>query len=216
MGLLESYEETQVVERLDIPYQDYISWQATQIELRKNGEVPDTVSVMTFANSVYTAPDNGTPVRVDLEEVILKAKRGGEETWHGPGQIIVAPVVRLSEDFNIRAFTDLLEDPIRKVLREYGVDADPRDQSDFPGVQVEERKIAQLGLHLDDRVTSYGIAFNVTCDLSKFDAIDLCGIENCAVTNLESEAKKPVVLSEVFSLVSSRVKQAFLKEDWLA
>ena len=213
MTLLESSKQTLVVEQRDIPYEDYIAWQTNRVEQRKRDEVPDTVSVVTFSDSVYTAPDGGVPRNIDLDEVILTARRGGGETWHGPGQIIVSPVARLSPDFLVRDLTDILEAPIRKVLGLYGVSPDPHTEGDFPGIQVEGRKIAQVGLFLDERVTSYGIAFNVTCDLTKFSAIDLCGIENCAVTNLSKESDRDVALTEVFDLLRSEVSDAFLYED---
>lgn len=216
MGIKDSSQRTQVIERVDVPYQDYIAWQTEQIEKRKRNEVSDVVSVMTFSNSVYTRSDNENPKPIDLEEVILTAKRGGSDTWHGPGQIIVAPVIRLRDGFRVKDLTDFLEKPIRRVIEEYGVTPDAHADDDFPGVQVEGRKIAQLGLNLDDRVTSYGIAFNVTCDLSKFEAIDLCGIENCSVTNLSEEVDRAVDLLEVFGLLRSEVEKAFLYEDLVA
>lgn len=216
MGIKDSSQRTQIIERVDVPYQDYIEWQTEQIEKRKRNEVPDVVSIMTFSNSVYTRADNEDPKPINLEEVILTAKRGGSDTWHGPGQIIVAPVIRLRDGFRVKDLTDFLEKPIRRVIEEYGVTPDAHTDDDFPGVQIEGRKIAQLGLNLDDRVTSYGIAFNVTCDLSKFEAIDLCGIENCAVTNLDDEVSYPIDLQEVFDLVVLRVKEAFSYEDWIA
>lgn len=216
MRILDSPRPTQIIEHSGIPYEEYIAWQADRIEKRKRNEVPDAVSIMIFSDSVYTTPEGGVPTRVDLEDVILKAKRGGSDTWHGPGQIIVAPVVRLADGFLVKEVSDFLEAPIRRVLAEYGVTPDEHGADDFPGIQVEGRKIAQMGLNLDERVTSYGVAFNVTCDLRKFDAIDLCGIENCAVTKLDQEAMRSVDLTEVFDLVSLRVKEAFQYEDWMA
>lgn len=216
MTLLESSQQTLVIEQRNVPYEEYIAWQTDRVEKRKRDEVPDTVSVVTFSDSVYTAPDDGTPRRIDLDEVILTAKRGGGETWHGPGQIIVSPVVRLAPDFRVRDLTDILEGPIRKVLAMYGVTPDPHSEGDFPGIQVEGRKIAQIGLFLDERVTSYGVAFNVTCDLTNFSAIDLCGVENCSVTNLSEEADRAVDLLEVFGLLRSEVEKAFLYEDLVA
>lgn len=216
MPILDSSSETLVIERRGIPYEDYIAWQTEQIELRKADQVPDTVSVMEFSNSVYTTPDNNSPKPIDLEEVILLAKRGGEDTWHGPGQLIIAPVVRLAENYLIKDVMDCLEGPVRSVLEAYGVVPDEHAEGDFPGVTVGGRKIAQIGLFLDGRVTSYGLAFNVTCDLTNFDAIDLCGIENCAVTNLASETSNHVDLNEVFDLLSAHTAHAFHYEDWLA
>lgn len=216
MSILSSSRPTQILKRLDVRYQDYIHWQTEQIEKRKRDEVPDTVSVMTFSNSVYTTPDNGRPKRIDLDDEFLTAKRGGDDTWHGPGQIIVAPVVKLVDGFRVKDLMTVLEGPIRRVLGQYDVTPDQHADGDFPGIQVQGRKIAQLGLFLDERVTSYGLAFNVNCDLSKFSAIDLCGIENCAVTNLLEEANRSFTTEEVVDRVLKQVGEAFQYEDWTA
>lgn len=216
MRILEDPKQTQVIKRLDIPYEDYIALQTELVEKRKRNEISDLVSVMTFSNSVYTAPDPTKPELIDLNEIVLSAQRGGDDSWHGPGQIIVAPIVRIAEGLHIREFTELLEAPVRRLLEHYGVVPDQHVEGDFPGIQVDGRKIAQLGLHLDERVTSYGIAFNVTCDLSKFDAIDLCGVEDCAVTNLVNETTRDVDLNEVIQLLSKLVEEVFQYQNWVA
>lgn len=216
MRILENSKQTEVVTRIDIPYEEYIALQTELVEQRKRDEISDLVSVMTFSNSVYTTPSPKAPEVIDLDAIILSAQRGGDDTWHGPGQVILAPIVRLVEGLHIREFTELLEAPVRRLLEHYGVVPDQHVEGDFPGIQVDGRKIAQLGLNLDERVTSYGIAFNVTCDLTKFDAIDLCGIEDCAVTNLASETTRDVDLNEVIQLLSKFVEEVFQYQNWVA
>lgn len=216
MHILENTEMTQVVNRIDIPYEKYIALQTDLVEKRKRDETSDLVSVMTFSNSVYTTPSAKVPEAIDIDAIILSAQRGGDDTWHGPGQIIVAPIVRIVEGLHIREFTELLEAPVRRLLEHYGVTPDQHVEGDFPGIQVEGRKIAQLGLNLDERVTSYGIAFNVTCDLTKFDAIDLCGIKDCAVTSLANETNLHVDLHEVIRVLSKLVEETFQYQNWLA
>lgn len=216
MHILENTKMTQVVNRIDIPYEEYIALQTDLVEKRKRDEISDLVSVMTFSNSVYTTPSSKAPEAIDLDAIILSTQRGGDDTWHGPGQIIVAPIVRLVEGLHIREFTDLLEAPVRRLLEHYGVVPDQHVEGDFPGIQVDGRKIAQLGLNLDERVTSYGLAFNVTCDLSKFEAIDLCGIKDCSVTNLANESSIPVVLDDVIRTLSKLVEETFQYQNWLA
>lgn len=216
MRILENSKQTEIVTRIDIPYEEYIALQTELVQQRKQDEISDLVSVMTFSDSVYTTPDVNQPELIDVEDVVLSAQRGGDDTWHGPGQIIIAPIVRIVEGLHIREFTELLEAPVRRLLEHYGVVPDQHVEGDFPGIQVDGRKIAQLGLHLDERVTSYGIAFNVTCDLSKFDAIDLCGIEDCAVTNLANETTRDVDLNEVIQLLSKFVEEFFQYQNWVA
>lgn len=216
MRILQDPRQTQVIKRLDIPYEDYIALQTELVEQRKQNEISDLVSIMTFSNSVYTTPDPTKPELIDLNEIVLSAQRGGDDTWHGPGQIIVAPIVRVVEGVHVRDFTELLEIPIRRLLERYDVIPDPHVDGDFPGIQVGGRKIAQLGLHMSDRITSYGVAFNVTCDLTKFAAIDLCGIKDCAVTSLANETSLHVDLHEVIHLLSKLVEETFQYQNWLA
>lgn len=216
MHILENTKMTQVVNRIDIPYEEYIALQTDLVEKRKRDEISDLVSVMTFSNSVYTTPSPKAPEAIDIDAIILSAQRGGDDTWHGPGQIIVAPIVRVVEGVHVRDFTELLEFPIRRLLERYDVIPDPHVDGDFPGIQVGGRKIAQLGLNLDERVTSYGIAFNVTCDLTKFAAIDLCGIKDCAVTSLANETNLHVDLHEVIRVLSKLVEETFQYQNWLA
>lgn len=213
MLVRENPGKIRVVKWKDVLYQDYINWQSEQVQKRKKSRAVDVVSVLTFSKSVYTTPDDGRPVLIDIEDTIMTAKRGGDDSWHGPGQIVVSPVVKLMEGFHVRDLTNILEAPVRRILEEYGVTPDEHSEDDFPGITVEGRKIAQVGLHLDELVTSYGIAFNVTCDLSKFEAINLCGIENCEVTNLAEETDRPVDLDEVLSLMIKYVEEVFLDEE---
>lgn len=216
MRILQDPEQTQVINRLDIPYEDYVALQTDLVEKRKRNEISDRVLVITLSNSVYTAPNPANLQRSDLDGAVFSAQRGGEDTWHGPGQILVVPIVRVVEGVHIRDFTELLEIPIRRLLERYDVIPDPHVDGDFPGIQVGGRKIAQLGLHMSDRVTSYGIAFNVTCDLTKFAAIDLCGIKDCAVTSLANETNLHVDLHEVIHLLSKLVEETFQYQNWLA
>lgn len=213
MKVRESQGNIKVVQLPNLSYEEYIAFQTDRVSKRKRDRVVDTVSVVSFRGSAYTTPESDQPSVIDIEEVIYTAKRGGDDSWHGLGQIGIGPVIRVDRDFYVRDLTNLLEAPVRRVLEDYGVTPDEHAEGDFPGITVEGRKIAQVGLHLDERVTSYGLAFNVTCDLSKFEAINLCGIENCDVTNLATESDRPVELEEVFDLLVKYVKEAFLHEE---
>ena len=215
MKVRESQGRIKVVELRNSSYEDYIDYQNDRTHKRKRNRVVDSVTVVSFVGSAYTTPESDEPSVIDIEDVIYTARRGGDDSWHGEGQIGIGPIIRVTEDFYIKDLTTLLEAPVRRVLEEYGVTPDEHSEDDFPGITVQGRKIAQVGLHLDERVTSYGLAFNVTCDLEKFKAIDLCGIENCDVTNLATEADRPVDIDEVFDLLVKYVKETFKSEEEL-
>lgn len=201
------------MERADIPYQDYIEWQDQRVERRKRDEVYDAVSVITFANSVYTATDSSETLDIGTEDDVVPALRGGGYGWHGPGQVLACPVIRLGEGFSIDELFSTLEAPVRQVLRDYGVTPDEPVEGDVPGIMVNGLNIAQVALHLDGHVTSYGISLNVTCDLTKFDVIDPCGIKGRRMTNLAEEANREVDLGEVFRLMVKYVGEAFGQRD---
>ena len=165
----------------DIPYQEYIAWQDKRVKARINDEVNDAIAIMTFSNPVYTTPAKHDGLTIELVE----SKRGGEDSYHGPGQICICPLIKVPDPIDFREFTTRLEYPIRQLCKQYGLEVEPRAK--LPGLTIDGKKIAQVGLHVEKNVFSYGLAFNVTCDLDYFDAIDLCGIPNCPVTNLATE-----------------------------
>ncbi len=109
-----------------------------------------------------------------LPAPLVITDRGGETTWHGPGQVMLYPLLNLKRRrIKIRQYVYLLEQACILLLADYGVMAGRRD--DLPGVWVDGCKIAAIGLRVRDGVTYHGMALNVHCDLSWFSAIDPCG-----------------------------------------
>ncbi|MGH8736965.1 MAG: lipoyl(octanoyl) transferase LipB [Burkholderiales bacterium] len=117
--------------------------------------------------------DNGIPV--------VKVERGGEVTYHGPGQIVLYTLVDLARRaLKVRAFVAMLEQSVIELLAEHGVDAARRPGA--PGVYVGGAKIAALGIRVARGRAFHGLALNVDLDLSPFGAIDPCGYPGLAVT----------------------------------
>jgi lipoyl(octanoyl) transferase len=151
---------------------------------------------------VYTAgrrtnrserPDDGTPV-VDVD-------RGGRITWHGPGQLVAYPVVRLAEPVDVVAYVRALEDAVMAVCTGLGL-ATLRVEG-RSGVWVaadatrRERKVCAIGVRVARRVTMHGLALNCSPDLSRFDRIVPCGIDDADVTSLSAELGRTVTLDDV-------------------
>ncbi len=176
------------------------------------GETPDTVLLLEHP-SVYTAgkrtepwdrPTDGTPV-IDVD-------RGGKITWHGPGQLVGYPIVKLPQvDAGFRvdvvAFVRRVEQMLIDVCAEFGV-ATTRVQGDNrSGVWVPaddrgpDRKIAAIGLRVARLVTQHGFALNCDCDLSWYDRIVPCGIRDAGVTSLSAELGRPVTVAEALPVV---------------
>lgn len=114
---------------------------------------------------------------------IVQIDRGGQVTYHGPGQLVVYPLLDLKRlKLGVRALVCALERAVMDVLRGYGIDANARD--DAPGVYVEGRKVASLGLRVRKGCTFHGLAFNIAMDLEPFTRINPCGFEGLEVTQV--------------------------------
>ncbi|MGF1671199.1 MAG: lipoyl(octanoyl) transferase LipB [Balneolaceae bacterium] len=145
-----------------------------------------------------------------IDAEYIEIDRGGDITYHGPGQIVGYPILDLDRYFtDIHKYLRYLEEVIILTCREYGLEASRIDG--LTGVWVENKKICAMGIKCSRWVTMHGFAFNINTDLSYFNYIIPCGIQNKAVTSLskllgrkieESEVKKYIVrhFSEVFSV----------------
>jgi lipoyl(octanoyl) transferase len=164
--------------------------------------------------SIYTAgkrtlveerPGNGAKV--------LDVDRGGKITWHGPGQLVGYPIVRLSNPHELVGFVREIESGLMGVCKEFGIN----------GVRVEgrsgvwivdeegERKVAAIGIRVASGTSMHGFALNVNPDLSAFDAIVPCGISDAAVTSLERELDRSITIEEVTPVVEKYLYEALTK-----
>ena len=164
--------------------------------------------------SVYTAgrrtldsekPMDGTPV-VDVD-------RGGKITWHGPGQLVGYPIVRLANPHELVGFVRTIEAALIKVCAEFGITT--QCISKRSGVWVVddrgERKIAAIGIRVAKGVTMHGFALNVNPDMSAFGQIIPCGIVDADVTSLAMELGRDISVSEVAPLVQRHMIDALGK-----
>ncbi|MCE9633087.1 MAG: lipoyl(octanoyl) transferase LipB [Methylophilales bacterium] len=165
---------------------DYLStWQAMQaFTARRNTTTPDEIW-LTEHPSVYTLGLNKNdlhpPSRNDIP--LVESDRGGKITYHGPGQTIVYLLLDLKRrDLKVRQLVSLLESAVINLLAEYDIKAEAR--RDAPGVYVDGRKIASLGLRLKNGYCYHGLSLNVDMELSPFSAIDPCGYKGLEVTRL--------------------------------
>ena len=164
--------------------------------------------------SVYTAgkrtqsfelPSDGTPV--------VNVDRGGRITWHGPGQLVGYPIVRLLKPTELVGFVRTLEEALIMACREIGVTADRVDGRS--GVWVcdskGDRKIAAIGIRVASGVTMHGFALNVCPDLAHFGRIVPCGIDDAAVTSIEKELDRAVNVAEITPIVEKYLLEALGK-----
>jgi lipoyl(octanoyl) transferase len=177
---------------------------------------PDTVLLLEHP-SVYTAGKRTQPLDrpVDGTEVI-DVDRGGRITWHGPGQIVGYPIVRLASPVDVVAYVRRLEEALIGVCADLGVEAgrvegrsgvwiaaDP-PSIDRPGGR-RERKVAAIGVRVAQGVTMHGFALNCDPDLSWFSRIVPCGIHDADVTSLSAELGRDVPVAEALPLVEKHL-----------
>ena len=180
-------------------YVDYAAGLAAQRQLHDEvaaGEAPSTVLLLEHS-AVYTAgkrtedherPLDGTPV--------VPVDRGGKLTWHGPGQLVGYPIVRLREPRGVRAYVELLEEIMIEVISEYGIKAEHVDGRSGVWIRADERggdrKIAAIGISVHDGITGHGFAINCSNSLSPYEQIIACGITDAGTTTISAEAGREI------------------------
>jgi len=196
-----------------VAYQDAWDEQRRVLDAVVDGSSPDTVLLLEHPPT-YTAgkrtrpedrPQDGTPV-VDVD-------RGGQITWHGPGQLVGYPIVKLAEPIDVVEHVRRLEAMLMDVCAELGL-ATMRVEgrsgvwvrADAPLVGTRpERKVAAIGVRVSRGVTMHGFALNCDCDLTWFDRIVPCGIADAGVTSLTADLGRTVTVLDVLPLVEARL-----------
>jgi lipoyl(octanoyl) transferase len=135
---------------------------------------------------VYTLGLNGSPEHLlaPADIPVINIDRGGQVTYHGPGQLVVYPLINLrNQQLGVRELVSALEQSVIDLVADYGIEAKPR--ADAPGVYVDGRKLASLGLRIRRGCSYHGLAFNIDMDLEPFSRINPCGFEDLEVTQLK-------------------------------
>ncbi|CAG1065287.1 lipoyl(octanoyl) transferase [uncultured bacterium] len=159
-------------------------------ELRQE-DTPDQIWLLQHP-PVFTLGLNGKPEHLlhDLGIPVIKVDRGGQITYHGPGQLVVYLLLDLKRlHLGVRDLVRRMEHAVIELLANFGVAAQGRE--DAPGVYVHEAKVAALGLRVKRGCTYHGLALNVDMDLKPFAAINPCGYEGLAVTQLKDLGIEP-------------------------
>ena len=196
-----------------LSYNDALELQLKTQKQRLEGLIDDTIIIVEHPPVLTTGRrDQSHNILIDPEEVgaeLVKTSRGGEVTYHGPGQIVGYVILDLGVyGKGIKGFVTDLEEVFIGLLKEnYAIDAD-RDLK-HRGVWVGDAKITAVGLAVNHGITMHGFAFNVNPDLSHFNWIVPCGIQDKAVTSLEKLTGKNQDLAVVQSQVLAHFKTVF-------
>ena len=167
--------------------------------------------ILVEHDHVYTLGKNANSRNI-LNEVceVIKTERGGDVTYHGPGQLVAYPIIDLKKrQIGVKTYVQQIEQLISKTLEEYGLSTHvPRQET---GVWVNDRKIASIGIHISKGVTMHGLAINVNTNLSYFDNIISCGIDGVKMTSLHKELGKKIPMNDIKKQLVNNFKQIFNK-----
>ena len=141
---------------------------------------------------------------------VIDVDRGGKITFHGPGQIVGYPIVKLIKANDVVGFVRQLEKALIQICQEFNIKGQTYCERSGVWVRDErgDRKIAAIGIRVAKGVTMHGFALNVNPDLSYFDRIIPCGIADAQVTSMEKELNRSIALDEVLEVVEARMKQS--------
>jgi lipoate-protein ligase B len=193
-----------------VEYDDALAMQSAMLAARIDGSIGDTLLMMEHPH-VFTlgrgaderfivANTEGVPIR--------RVSRGGEVTYHGPGQLIGYPILKLEgRDRDVTKYLRNLESAMIDALAKFGIDAGRRDA--MTGVWVGARKIASIGVGIRRWTTWHGFALNVSTDLSYFDSIVPCGIDGCRMTSVSEVTNRAVSVREFADVMRESFARVF-------
>jgi lipoyl(octanoyl) transferase len=186
---------------------------------RADASSPDELLLLEH-EPVYTigrTPDRSSLLGAShLPYPLFPINRGGQATYHGPGQLMGYPIIDLRQcGQDLHRYLRWLEQLLIDLLAEYGIAATRREG--LTGVWIENRKIASIGVGVRHWITMHGFALNVCGDLTPFDKIIPCGISNVTMTTMEREQQKTVAVAEVAQdaekFARQRISELQIKED---
>lgn len=196
-------------------YPDALARQKVAVAQRRSGSVPDLL-IFTEHAPVYTIgarlgaakhllwdPDQLNREGIEVHET----NRGGDITYHGPGQLVGYPILNLREKQDLHAYLRSLEEVLIRTVHAFGLNADRRTGK--TGIWIQERKIAAIGVAVKSWVTYHGFALNVDPELAHFDGIVPCGITDGSVTSMAKELGRPIALEEVKPILSQTFREVF-------
>ena len=198
-------------------YAEALELQRDLARRRAEGSLPDALVLLQHPHA-YTLGRRAAQSDVlleadDLEEIgarVYDADRGGEATYHGPGQLVGYPIVDVRPLGGARGYVRALEKLLTDALADFGIAAERRDG--LPGAWVGDEKIAFIGVRISRGIATHGFALNVNPDLSYFNHIVPCGIEGLVVTSMERVLGSPAPLDDVADCLARHFGRLFNRE----
>jgi len=197
----------------DLGLKDYVEVWNLQRKLvfeRGQGDAPDTVLLCQHPPVYTTGRSSKQPVPEGLPYPVHKVERGGDLTYHGPGQVVGYPILKLSDHgLKARSYLHALEAVLMEAIRPFGVEAET--VKGFTGLWVGRKKLASIGVAVRGGVTYHGFALNVNNSLAPFRLIHPCKLESDVMTSMHKVLGKPVDEHAVTKRVGEAMLEYFGK-----
>jgi lipoyl(octanoyl) transferase len=200
-----------------VPYADALALQRSLVEDRRSGRIDDTLLLVEHPHvlTLGVRGDGGRSHILATDELlasrgieVYETGRGGDITYHGPGQIVGYPIIDLNPDRrDVHRYVRDLETVLIRTASDYGIGAGRIEG--LTGVWVGHEKLAAIGVRIARWITSHGFALNVTTDLEHFDLIVPCGIADRGVTSLSRLIGRPVDTAEVENRIIEHFANVF-------
>lgn len=199
---------------LDLGRRDYNEvWELQRklVDLRANNQIPDTL-ILVEHPPVFTV-GRAVPGEVpsEINEVsVIRIERGGQWTYHGPGQLVGYPILDLNaRERDVHAFVHGIEEVLILTLNEFGIKAGRMEGRDKAGVWIGTNKIASIGAAVRNWVTFHGFALNVNTDMRYFAMIEPCGMPSSTMTSMKAILNEKVNFDKVKDCVPHHFEQVF-------
>ena len=169
----------------------------------------DDSLIIVEHDHVYTLGKNANPNNIlNSNCKVVQTDRGGDVTYHGPGQLVIYPIFNIKKkNIGVKFYVQKIEKIIQLSLDDFNIDSHvPFKET---GVWTNNKKIASIGIHVSRGVTMHGLAINVTTDLSYFDHIISCGIQGVEMTSIEKELGKKIPMNDIKTAVIKYFNQQF-------
>jgi lipoyl(octanoyl) transferase len=201
-----------------MPYAEAHELQQELVEKRKRDEIPDQFLLLEHSHVITLGrAANGANVLIDAETrarfgvELFETGRGGDVTYHGPGQLVGYPIIKLAPDrCDIRRYVRDLEEVLIRTAADFGIGAGRIEG--LTGVWAGNEKLGAIGVRISRWVTMHGFAFNITTDLDYFRLIVPCGIRNHGVTSLNKLLGSPLGMNDVREVVTRHFGNVFERE----
>jgi len=202
---------------VDLGTRDYAevwSMQLALVKQRQQGEIPDTLLFVEHPHVITAGRSAKRDNLLDLGDTpLFQIERGGDVTYHGPGQLVGYPIFLLRDDeHDLHLYLRNLEESLIRALAGFGLEGTRKPGWTGVWNAAAERKLASIGVAVKRWVTLHGFALNVATDLGRFAAINPCGLDAAVMSSMAGELGRPVEMAAVKAAVRDAFAEVFGRE----